>query len=385
MTEAVTRPAAPDCDPVDQIPDQFHPLEIFPVFKRIAPSPVRNIAYTFIWSSGLGFIIFLVGAIFMPQLPSREDVAWTFLFSNAIGFTIHGLYVLGDRSGVEAWVRRRGHFVKTSYYAGVSTAGVLLGYAFMAMTLDARLLRQWLKNPQWLAAFAFTSLVISFILSVIFFWRERHARAEAALQAERLRAERVEREAVLANLRALQAQIEPHFLFNTLANVASLVDPDPAMAKRMLESFIRFLRASLAATRTESTTLGAEGELIGAYLDVLQVRMGSRLAYRVDIAPELGGFALPPMLLQPVVENAIQHGLEPKVEGGLVELSARDAGGRVRIAITDTGMGFAPTTRGGLGLTNLRDRLRLVYAGSASLSVAEAPGGGTRVVIELPA
>ena len=377
--------SAKDCEPEIETKVQFHPLEIFPIFKRIPVSPIRNIAYTFIWSTGLGLVILIVGAAFAPHLPALEDVMWTFLFSNAIGFTIHGLYHLGDLTGLESWVRRHGHFVKTAYYAGVSTAGVLLGYAWMAMVLDARLLRQWLKNPQWLAAFAFTSLVISVVLSTIFFWRERHSRAEAELQAQRLRTERIEREATLANLRALQAQIEPHFLFNTLANVSSLVDPDPAKAKRMLESFIRFLRASLAATRTESTTLAAEGELIAAYLDVLQVRMGSRLAYRVDIAPELGGFALPPMLLQPVVENAIRHGLEPKVEGGLVELSARGDEDRVRIVINDTGMGFAPTTRGGLGLTNLRDRLRLVYAGKASLSVADGPGGGTRVVIELPA
>jgi sensor histidine kinase YesM len=380
MTEAATRPA-PACEDVDQ----FHPLEIFPVFKRIRPSVGRNLAYSFIWSTGFGLLIFAVGAIFAPQLPTREDFVWTFIFSNAIGFTIHGLYVLGDLSGLERWVRGRGHILKTLYYAGVSTVGVLLGYALVAVTLDSRLLRLWLKNPQWLAAFAFTSFLVSLVLSVIFFWRERHARAEAALQSERLRTERVEREATLANLRALQAQIEPHFLFNTLANVASLVDPDPAKAKRMLDSFIRFLRASLAATRTESTTLNAEGELIAAYLDVLQVRMGSRLAYRVDIAPDLGAFELPPMLLQPVVENAIRHGLEPKVDGGVVELSARAAPGRVHIEISDTGMGFAPTTRGGLGLTNLRDRLRLVYAGRASLSVAEASGGGTRVVIELPA
>jgi signal transduction histidine kinase len=380
MTEPMASPAPVDCGN-----PKFHPLEVFPVFKRIRPSVVRNLAYTFIWSTGLGLVILAVGAVFAPHLPAREDVLWTFLFANAIGYTIHALYQLGDKSGLEAWVRRHGHFVKTAYFAGVSTAGVLLGYSWMAMVLDARLLRQWLRNPQWLAAFALTSLVISVVLSTIFFWRERHARAEAALESERLRTERIEREATLANLRALQAQIEPHFLFNTLANVASLVDPDPAKAKRMLESFIRFLRASLAATRTDSTTLSAEGELIAAYLDVLQVRMGPRLAYRVDIAPELGGYELPPMLLQPVVENAIRHGLEPKVDGGLVALRASGAEGRVRIEISDTGMGFAPTTRGGLGLTNLRDRLRLVYAGRALLSVAEAPGGGTRVLIELPA
>src|SRR6187402_1218133 len=143
----------------------------------------------------------------------------------------------------------------------------------------------------------------------------RRANAEVERGRARERIERAERETTLANLRALQAQIEPHFLFNTLANVVSLVDSDPAAAKGMLESFNRFLRASLAATRTESTTLGEDAQLIAAYLEVLQVRMGRRLAWRIDVPVELAGFALPPMLLQPLVENAIRHGLEPKVEG----------------------------------------------------------------------
>ena len=220
---------------------------------------------------------------------------------------------------------------------------------------------------------------------VIFFWRARHAGAEAALERERSRSERVEREAALANLRALQAQIEPHFLFNTLANVSSLVDPDPAKAKRMLESFNRFLRASLAGTRTESTTLGAEADLIAAYLDVLQVRMGTRLRYAVEIPPELQGFALPPMLLQPVVENSIRHGLEPKIEGGEVVVRARRDGTQAVVDIADTGVGFAAVTRGGVGLTNLRDRLRALYGERASLSVGENAGGGAVVTLRLPA
>ena len=364
---------------------KFHPLEIFPVFRRIPQSLARDFAYTFIWSSALGFIIFLVGAIFMPTLPSRDDFVWTFLFSNAIGFTIHVLYMVGDRTGIEAWAKRRNSAVKTVYFAGVSTIGVLLGYAWMAMTLDPRLLLHWIRNPQWLAAFGFTSLVISLVLSLIFFWRERHALAQAQLQAERLRSERIEREAVFANLRALQAQIEPHFLFNTLANVTSLVDPDPAKAKHMLESFIRFQRASLNATRNESTTLADEAELIAAYLDVLQVRMGARLRYQIDVPPDLHAVALPPMLLQPVVENSITHGLEPKVEGGTVRVRAHRNGGGVEVEISDDGVGFAPTTRGGVGLTNVRDRLRLIYGERASLAIADAAGGGAVVRLTIPA
>ena len=222
-------------------------------------------------------------------------------------------------------------------------------------------------------------------LSIIFFSRERSARAEAALQGERLRAERIEREAALANLRALQAQIEPHFLFNTLANVTSLVDPDPAAAKRMLESFIRFLRSSLAATRTRETTLGQERELIAAYLDVLQIRMGPRLRYRVEVPAELASFALPPMLLQPVVENAIGHGLEPKIDGGEVHVCAYREGKHVVVDVADTGVGFGASTRGGVGLTNLRERLAALYGAGASLEILDNVPGGTLVRVRLPA
>jgi sensor histidine kinase YesM len=242
-----------------------------------------------------------------------------------------------------------------------------------------------LFSPEWIAMMAAVSLTISGVLSLIFFSRARSARAEAALQGERLRAERIEREAALANLRALQAQIEPHFLFNTLANVTSLIDPDPAAAKRMLESFIRFLRASLASTRTRETTLAQERALIAAYLDILQIRMGPRLRYRIDVAPELDAFALPPMLLQPIVENAIVHGLEPKIDGGDVEVRASRAGDDVAIEIADTGVGFGAATRGGVGLTNLRERLEALYGGRARLEILENEPAGTRVRVRIPA
>ena len=215
--------------------------------------------------------------------------------------------------------------------------------------------------------------------------REKHARDQARIHRAESERHQLEKNMLQARLQLMQAQVEPHFLFNTLANVVSLVDSDPAAAKRMLESFNRFLRASLAATRTESTTLGADAELIAAYLEVLQVRMGKRLAYRIEVPPELAGFALPPMLLQPVVENAIRHGLEPKIEGGEVALRAIGEPGRVRIEVADTGMGFAPTTRGGLGLANLRDRLRLLYGDRAELTIGENRPAGTVVTIALPA
>jgi signal transduction histidine kinase len=362
----------------------FHPLELIPFFRRFPCSFGRNFLYTFIWSSLFGVGFYLMNAITQGKLLSLHVLGLHIFIANMIGYAIHGLFELGSALGLDNAARRGGFVAKVAYFSLIPLLGVLIGFWIVSFIVDVGF-RNWVTEPAGIISIATTSLVISTIMSVIFFWRERGAVAEANLALERERTERIEREATLANLRALQAQIEPHFLFNTLANVTSLIDPDPAMAKRMLESFIRFLRASLAATRSESTTLAAEAELIASYLDVLQIRMGPRLRYEVDVPADLHAFTVAPMLLQPVVENAIRHGLEPKVDGGKVRFSARRDGDDVVIEIADTGVGFAPTTRGGVGLTNLRDRLRLIYGERASLTVGENGGAGASVAVRVPA
>ena len=365
-------------------PDNFHPLELIPFFRRWRCSPLRDVLYTLIWNCLIGAAFLLIGSATKARLPTLDDIVSMLLVANAIGFTLHAIFMVTNRFGVDRWARARGQVFTVVYYTTLSTLGVFIGFSVVALAFDPNALG-WITQPRWIAAMAVISAIISTIMAAIFFARARHAKAEAELERERLRAERVEREATLANLRALQAQIEPHFLFNTLANVTSLIDREPATAKRMLDSFIRFLRASLAATRMEHTTLADEAELIASFLQVIQVRMGNRLRYSVDVAPELGSFTLPPMLLQPVVENAIRHGLEPKVEGGEVAVRARREEGAVVVEIADTGVGFAPTTRGGVGLSNLRDRLKLLYGERASLTIGENAPMGTRVTLRLPA
>ena len=362
---------------------QWHPLELFPFFRRFPCSFGRNFLYTFIWSSLLGVAFYIMNTMGAGRILSLRVFELQILIANLIGYSIHLLFHAGSAMRLEAAARRAGLAAKVAYFSLLPLGGVLIGFWVSSFIVDVGF-RSWLTDPAAMISLTTTSLVISAIVSVIFFWREREAVAEAARAVERERTQRIEREATLANLRALQAQIEPHFLFNTLANIASLIDLDTASAKRMLESFIRFLRASLAATRSESTTLAAEAELIASYLDVLQIRMGARLRYVVDLPPELHAFTLPPMLLQPVVENAIRHGLEPKVDGGKVLFSARREGDEVVIEISDSGVGFAPTTRGGVGLTNLRDRLRLIYGDRASLTVGENGGGGAAVAVRVP-
>ncbi len=190
-----------------------------------------------------------------------------------------------------------------------------------------------------------------------------------------------------AQLKLLQGQIEPHFLFNTLANVQSLIDFDPERAKVMLERFTDYLRASLGQLRGDTTTLAQEFAMLEAYLALMQLRMGERLRVTLALPPELRDIELPPLLAQPLVENAIHHGLEPKIEGGHVRVSARQLDGQLVIEVADDGQGLeGPRRRGGNGvaLDNIRARLTARYGTSARLELRPREGGGTLALIQFP-
>jgi sensor histidine kinase YesM len=190
-----------------------------------------------------------------------------------------------------------------------------------------------------------------------------------------------------ARLRTLQAQIEPHFLYNTLANVVSLIGSEPDKAKHMLERLIDFLRASLSASRAEQATLGAELDLAAAYLDLLAVRMGARLRWRIETDEASRALPIAPMLIQPLVENAIMHGLEPKVDGGEILVRAAAGGSVLRIEVSDDGVGLgaaAPRPGGGVGLSNLRERLRSLHGAGAQLQLLENQPAGVTSRLLLP-
>ncbi len=233
------------------------------------------------------------------------------------------------------------------------------------------------------------SLLIGLVFGSIaagFFWlRERNVLLESDLQARELARLQAEKQSLAAQLRMLQAQIEPHFLFNSLANVAALIETDPKLAGQLLDALIRYLRFSLTRTRAEGGTLGDEVALLTAYLDVLKIRMGQRLAYAFEIAPELMSTAFPPMLLQPLVENAIRHGLEPKVAGGHITVSAERRADRLQIAVTDDGLGFAETPGEGVGLANIRARIAAIYGSTARLDLRSGVGAGVTATMSLPA
>jgi len=220
---------------------------------------------------------------------------------------------------------------------------------------------------------------------LLFSTREDLLKARASLAAAEAAREREARRALESELRVLQAQIEPHFLFNTLSNVVSLIHSDPSRAEATLQNLARLLRTSLHRSRRELATLGDELELVSAYLEIQQVRMGSRLDYRIDVPATLRDVELAPMLLQPLVENAVLHGVEPLLGPGAVVIEARVVGRQLQLTVSDTGDGVDLQTSGaGVGLRNVRDRLDTLYGGSASLELMERSGGGFSATLRLP-
>jgi len=221
-----------------------------------------------------------------------------------------------------------------------------------------------------------------------FFWSREHIeflRAEA--EAEKARAASIEKQALQAQLQMLQAQIEPHMLFNTLANLQGLIAVDPTRAQHMLDQLIQYLRATLSASRSEKTTLAQEFSLLDAYLGLMKVRMGARLSYTLELPDALRSLSVPPMLLQPLVENAIKHGLEPKVEGGLVTVRAEREDDRLKLTVCDTGLGLdeAPPSDGtGLGVDNVRERLHALYGNRAEFSLIPNTPVGVIAQLTIP-
>jgi sensor histidine kinase YesM len=232
------------------------------------------------------------------------------------------------------------------------------------------------------------SMIIGLFVSLFFHVRIRDSLAEAALQRAEAGHHLLSRQAVEAQLKMMQAQIEPHFLFNTLASMQYLIETDPPSANVLLTHLIGYLRAALPQLRAASSTLGQEARLIEAYLNILKMRMGDRLAFVVDVPEALRGAAFPPNLVISLVENAVKHGLEPTVHGGSVEVTAAAEGDRLVVRVRDTGTGIAtgesPSAGMGVGLSNIRERLAALYGERATFTMAAAPGGGTLATLSIP-
>jgi len=223
------------------------------------------------------------------------------------------------------------------------------------------------------------------VVVAMFILREKHARDQARLHRAESERHQLEKNVLEARLQLMQAQVEPHFLFNTLANVQHLVETNPGEASRMLDSLIQYLRAALPQMRESNTNLGRELDMARAFLEINRVRMGSRLDFAIEVPEPLKSRPFPPMMLISLVENAVKHGVDPCCESGSITIRASEADGRLRVSVADTGEGIKPKKGGGVGLANIRERLKALYGGAAKLVIEENAPHGVTASIEVPA
>jgi Histidine kinase len=243
----------------------------------------------------------------------------------------------------------------------------------------------WMRTPGSLWSGITASLLFAGSAFLFFDRFYRAAYYRVALEAERHRAAEIQRARAVSELALLQAQIEPHFLFNTLAHVLSTVEREPPVAKAMLEHLTRYLRATLRRSRESEHRLAEELELIEALLAIAAMRLGPRLRYRIEIDPSLRDVRLPPMLLQPLVENAIRHGIEPAVDGGEIRVDGEQIGQELILRVTDDGKGLTGGSPEGVGLSNVRARLASLYGDKGRLSLFSNSAHGVIAELRLPA
>lgn len=267
-------------------------------------------------------------------------------------------------------------------------AGVVAIATLCAGAMQAALLRLHGIGASWGWSMLPYLLVPHAILSSLFVavheFGDRQRRSREDLHAAGMRRLELDRELVQARLALLQAQTEPHFLFNSLANVRRLLRTDRAAAGALLDALMRYFQEALPQLRTQRSTLAREAELVRAFLAVHQVRMGPRLQVAMDLPPALAGREVPTMVLLTLAENAIKHGLAPLAEGGRIELRARSGGGRLTLTVADTGRGMGDGLGHGTGLANLRSRLKAMYGDAASLTLRLNEPRGVVAEVALP-
>ena len=323
------------------------------------------------------FVTLMAGGLFWGNL----------LYSQAIGLCIWSFIELGQRfflaeesPGPLKWLLVTLGAVLAGYLLGSQLANAITGYSLLGF---------WQFEPRKAGAMLLLSLVAGGVVTYYFASRSSIARTRA-------QAEAAQRQAAEARLKLLQTQLEPHMLFNTLANLRVLIATDPARAQQMLDRLIAYLRATLGASRASTHPLHEEFERLRDYLELMAVRMGPRLAYTLDLPPWLDRHPVPTLLLQPLVENAIRHGLEPKVEGGTLAVRAQHDGAWLTLEVTDTGVGLpagpdrapdaapddAPAT--GFGLAQVRERLATAYGSQFTMELIAPHAGGTRTIIRFP-
>jgi sensor histidine kinase YesM len=302
-----------------------------------------------------------------------EDNFWiNLVFSQCIGLSIYG---------INATVLCR--------IANSKNRWLVLVLTFPGSVLFGISLALWLTGVgSWNDPRAWVSVVIGLFFGgiggITYFLSERIERLDAEVKQRQLQQSETERREVEAQLKLLQAQIEPHFLFNTLANVSSLIDSDPPLAKRLLERLNDWLRVALLRARSDHATLGDELDMLENYLQILAVRFGNRLHWNIVADHTARQHPFPPMLLQPLVENAVRHGMEPKIGSTTLHILASLNATTFQIRVIDDGAGLGENIKPGAGLENIRARLQVLYGSAGQLSLQSNPQGGVTATLVLP-
>jgi LytS/YehU family sensor histidine kinase len=257
--------------------------------------------------------------------------------------------------------------------------GYLAGTVLASTLLANNNHTYWIDQPRKALGYLLLSLGAGGGITYFFFSRIQLANAREAMAHTQAKAEAAQRQAAESQLKLLQSQLEPHMLFNTLANLRALIAVDPGQAQDMLDRLVAYLRSTLGASRAISHPLQAEFDRLRDYLELMAVRMGPRLHYTLDLPAELATQPVPPLILQALVENAIKHGLEPKVEGGTISVQARLADGCMTLEVQDTGIGLQNALGScGFGLTQVRERLSTAYGDRATIELVANNPTGTR-------
>ena len=312
-------------------------------------------------------------AVLLTTIKFGQGFQNNLIISQCIGFSIYGANM--------AVIPLFGRTKRASAQVAIIIAAVLLG-AFAGTVLGSlavgmRPAALFGERLSFFTQLALLGILFGLLVSYVFISLEK-------ISEERLQRIEMEKAAMEAELRLVQSQMEPHFLFNTLANVRSLIDSDPRKAGEMLETFVAFLRTSLRTSRERTVPLVQEMDVVKSYLDLFTMRMGARLRYKIDLPDALRNVRIPPLLIQPLVENAIKHGLEKSVEGGEVVIEVERADGKIRIQVADSGVGIRETMGGsGIGLENVKRRLAIMYGDAGRLVIEENEPSGVKATVEI--
>ncbi len=261
-------------------------------------------------------------------------------------------------------------------------SGCLLSWGFLSVfrNVDSSYFLKYIVSNVIILGFVFGIPIIYFFNS-----RRKLTESENKIQLEKIKRLSIEKEAAMTSLKLLQAQIEPHFLFNTLSNVISLFDIDTKAAKKMLINFNEYLRTCLQRTRQETITLTEELHLIRQYLEIFKIRMGDRLTYEINNLTDEPQIYFPPLIIQPLVENSIKYGIEPKIDGGHIDITCRTNDQKLEIIIRDTGTGLDNNAnQAGIGINNVSQRLEHIYGNVASIAIKQNHPNGVTATIKIP-